>query len=102
MNSISAEQLLARFFAASMLSTYCEDQLGKSGKGTESTLASRIVAAWSKPAPKPKRQKVFPSTQTDRTHERIVLRFVFGLSLPYLVSDLAVILRFARRLLPST
>jgi len=59
-NSISAEQLLARFFDSSMLSSYCEKKLGKSGKGTESTLASRIVAAWSKPAPKAKRKKEAP------------------------------------------
>jgi hypothetical protein len=42
--------LLARFFAASMLSEYCEARLGKSGKGSEAILAARIAREWSKPS----------------------------------------------------
>jgi hypothetical protein len=49
MNSLSAEALLARFFNADMLRTYCEHRLGVSGKGNEATLAARIARVWSKP-----------------------------------------------------
>ena len=48
-NNLSAEALLARFFDASMLRSYCESRLGVSGKGNEATLAARIAKAWSKP-----------------------------------------------------
>jgi hypothetical protein len=48
-NNLSAEALLARFFDASVLRSYCESRLGVSGKGNEATLAARIAKAWSKP-----------------------------------------------------
>ena len=48
-NSLSAEMLLARFFDTSLLGSYCEKRLGKSAKGSASTLAARIVSAWGKP-----------------------------------------------------
>lgn len=48
-NDLSAEALLARFFDASVLRTYCERRLGVSGKGNEATLAARVARAWSKP-----------------------------------------------------
>ena len=35
MNDLSAEALLARFFDSSVLSRYCQDRLGVSGKGNE-------------------------------------------------------------------
>ena len=37
MNDLSAEALLARFFDSSVLSRYCQDRLGVSGKGNEAT-----------------------------------------------------------------
>lgn len=49
MNDLSAEALLARFFDASVLRSYCESRLGVSGKGNEATLAARLAKAWSKP-----------------------------------------------------
>jgi hypothetical protein len=49
-NSLSAEMLLARFFPAKVLSTYCSDTLNKSGKGSAATLAARIAAVWAKPS----------------------------------------------------
>ena len=49
MNDLSAEALLARFFDSSVLSRYCQDRLGVSGKGNEATLAARIARAWAKP-----------------------------------------------------
>ena len=49
MNDLSAEALLARFFDSSVLSKYCQDRLGVSGKGNEATLAARIARAWAKP-----------------------------------------------------
>jgi hypothetical protein len=49
MNDLSAEALLARFFDASVLQSYCESRLGVSSKGNEATLAARIAKAWSKP-----------------------------------------------------
>mmetsp|Transcript_6593 Transcript_6593/g.8030 ORF Transcript_6593/g.8030 Transcript_6593/m.8030 type:complete len:149 (+) Transcript_6593:219-665(+) len=54
-NNLNAEGLLARFFGADMLSTYCITVLGKSGKGKEPVLAARISREWSKPdfSPKP-------------------------------------------------
>ena len=48
-NNLSAEMLLARFFDASVLGQYCTDCLGKSSKGSSSTLASRIAREWSRP-----------------------------------------------------
>ena len=48
MNDLSAEALLARFFDSSVLSRYCQDRLGVSGKGNEATLAARIARAWAK------------------------------------------------------
>lgn len=48
-NALSHEMLLARFFDASALSSYCEGVLGKSGKGSAATLAERIAREWSKP-----------------------------------------------------
>ena len=48
-NNLSAEMLLARFFDASILSEYSQTILGKSGKGSEATLAARISREWSKP-----------------------------------------------------
>ena len=48
-NNLSAEMLLARFFDASVLGQYCADYLGKSSKGSSSTLASRIAREWSRP-----------------------------------------------------
>ena len=48
-NNLSAETLLARFFDVSVLRTYSETRLGKSGKGNEATLAARIAKAWSDP-----------------------------------------------------
>lgn len=49
MNNLSAEMLLARFFDAAILSSYSMHKLHKSGKGSSSTLAARIVKEWSKP-----------------------------------------------------
>ena len=46
-NSLSDEMLLARFFDASLLGTYCRERLGKSDKGGAATLAARIARAWS-------------------------------------------------------
>jgi hypothetical protein len=48
-NSISAEMLLARFFDRELLGPYCEQRLGKSGKGDAATLAARIAREWAKP-----------------------------------------------------
>lgn len=48
MNNLSAEALLARFFDASVLGTYCERRLGVSSKGNGATIAARIAKAWSK------------------------------------------------------
>lgn len=48
-NNFSAEALLARFFPASVLSTYCIERLRVSGKGNEATLAARIGTKLSKP-----------------------------------------------------
>jgi hypothetical protein len=53
MNALSAEMLLARFFDASVLSPYCISRLGKSGKGGDATLASRIAREWAKPTFQP-------------------------------------------------
>lgn len=55
-NSISAEQLLASYFEADMLSAY-SSSLGKSGKGSAATLAARVAAEWAKPSFKAKRAK---------------------------------------------
>lgn len=49
MNDLSSEALLARFFDASILRTYCERRLGVSSKGNAATLAARVAKAWSKP-----------------------------------------------------
>jgi hypothetical protein len=48
-NSLSAEMMLARFFDASVLSSYASARLGKSGTGSAATLAARIAREWSKP-----------------------------------------------------
>ena len=55
-NSISAEQLLASYFEADMLSAY-SSSLGKSGKGSAATLAARVAGEWAKPSFKAKRAK---------------------------------------------
>ena len=55
-NSISAEQLLASYFGADMLSAY-SSSLGKSGKGSAATLAARVAGEWAKPSFKAKRAK---------------------------------------------
>ena len=47
-NSLSAEQMLARFFDASVLAEYCE-RLGKSSNGPAATLAARIAKEWAQP-----------------------------------------------------
>ena len=44
-NSLSVEQVLARFFSESMLSSHAI-ALGKSGKGNAATLAARVLAVW--------------------------------------------------------
>jgi hypothetical protein len=49
LNSITSEMLLARFFPSSLLGPYCEQRLGKSGKGDAATLAARVAREWSKP-----------------------------------------------------
>jgi hypothetical protein len=49
-NSLSAEMVLARFFDKSVLSEYAVLRLGKSGKGSASTLAARIAGEWAKPS----------------------------------------------------
>jgi hypothetical protein len=49
MNQLSAEMLLARFFDATLLGTYCEKKLGKSAKGSAVILAARIAREWAKP-----------------------------------------------------
>lgn len=61
-NSLSVEMLLARFFDTSLLGSYCEKRLGKSAKGSASTLAARIVSAWGKP-----RQRSEQSTKRRKT-----------------------------------
>ena len=48
-NSLSHEQMLARFFDASVLGVYCVRRLGKSDKGSAGTLAARIAKEWSRP-----------------------------------------------------
>lgn len=48
MNNLTAEMLLARFFDSLVLSTYSQDVLGRSGKGSAATLAARIAKEWSK------------------------------------------------------
>lgn len=48
-NAISAEVLLARFFSRELLGPYCEQRLGKSGKGDAATLAARVAREWAKP-----------------------------------------------------
>ena len=55
-NSISAEQLLASYFEADMLSAY-SSSLGKSGKGSAATLAARVAGEGAKPSFKAKRAK---------------------------------------------
>ena len=45
-NSLSVEMMLSRFFDRQLLSTYCVDHLGKSGKGTPPVLAARISKVW--------------------------------------------------------
>ena len=47
-NTLSAEQMLARFFDAGTLGAYCA-HLGKSDKGAVATLAARIAREWSHP-----------------------------------------------------
>lgn len=47
-NSLSPEQMLARFFDTGMLGEYCM-RLGKSDKGAVATLAARIAKEWSRP-----------------------------------------------------
>lgn len=59
-NAISAEQLLARFFSAELLSAYASGALGVSGNGNEAILAARIASAWAKPRKK-KRAKKAPA-----------------------------------------
>ena len=49
MNRLSHEQLLARFFDASVLGDYCR-RIDKSDKGAAATLAERIAREWSKPS----------------------------------------------------
>mmetsp|Transcript_1096 Transcript_1096/g.1188 ORF Transcript_1096/g.1188 Transcript_1096/m.1188 type:complete len:160 (+) Transcript_1096:63-542(+) len=48
-NNLNAEGLLARFFDSEVLSKYCIEVLGKSGKGKEPVLAARIAREWAKP-----------------------------------------------------
>ena len=48
-NKISAEQLLASYFDASLLAAYCR-RLGKSDKGGAATLAERVAREWAKPS----------------------------------------------------
>jgi len=47
-NSLSSEQMLARFFDPGTLGEYCV-RLGKSDKGAVATLAARIAKEWSRP-----------------------------------------------------
>ncbi len=47
-NTLTPEQMLARFFDAGTLGEYCA-RLGKSDKGAIATLAARIAKEWSRP-----------------------------------------------------
>lgn len=49
-NSLTAEGLLGQYFDKALLGKYCEDRLGKSGKGNAAVLASRIFKEWAKPS----------------------------------------------------
>ena len=49
-SSISAEMLLANYFSAGLLGTYCRERIGKSDKGGAATLAERIAREWAKPS----------------------------------------------------
>ena len=49
-NSLSAEMLMANYFSASMLATYCRERINKSDKGGAATLAERIAREWAKPS----------------------------------------------------
>jgi hypothetical protein len=73
LNSLSAEMLLARFFDASLLGAYCERRLGKSAKGSASTLAARIVAAWEKPPQKNAQSAKRRKTESDQEEWRRTL-----------------------------
>ena len=48
-NHLNPEQMLARFFDAAVLGTYCSTRLGKSDKGSAATLAGRIAREWARP-----------------------------------------------------
>ena len=48
-SGLNAEMLLASYFDAGLLGTYCERRLGKSAKGSAATLAARIAREWEKP-----------------------------------------------------
>jgi len=70
-NRLSVEQLLARFFSKEVLSEYAENVLGKSGKGSESTLADRIGREWRRknPAKRTKEQGTIVATKKTKKDE---------------------------------
>ncbi len=61
-NSLSTEQLLARFFNKQMLATYSSSKLQLSAKGSESVLAARIAKSWSKEPPRKKAKVASPKS----------------------------------------